>query len=676
MHVYDFNSHKPVSTYTGFNSDVTWVTFSYDESKVFAGTFGGTLFAYNYDRGKISNTFRGHLTHCRCIAGQKDDLGNYVVSGSADTNIKVWDMRQKSALATYKGHSKAIWAIDLSPDTQYVASGWTGGIVKLWDLSAGKWTNTINIRQTSASENMFIKSIKFNPADWCMAVAWSDKIVRYYDTTTYELINESLPDAHPICGIDFDPDGENVITSYSDAVKTWDLESRKLVSLVSKTARPTFDIKCAPETDFTFITENINGSMGLSSIATSVLLKKNQLEDYEEEKRLNGGVKNGAGAFDKAINQLSDDVLQNITALENEKPLDFYQLPSDKNKPLVGKIINNSDHDYVYGLEDSNDLDNYTPENSNRPQFAQVPTSVAANKGKSKITKQKSRKKVFCNNGKNMIQKPEERKKSGFGPPSSKPSLGSKVAIEGKGINGAMVNPSSKNAVSNVRKSNNGGVSLLTEEGLRKFEKELNLNVHENSTIKSEYTASLYEVPIDKPCGLNLEKFLKNVGNGITTTQTYGTMGAAPSIEVQRKLMEEIIKSNKTMLSVMNSRKIHLENVQTNWNWGDLSKTLNALVINKDTSAVMDFMNNTFVINDEASSDSIRSNVQNVKINNWGALLSHIYTLLDSRYETYLICGIKALKLVFQRVSEIISKAKDDIKHNKETAGEIKNEEK
>ena len=48
----------------------------------------------------------------------------------------------------------------------------------------------------------------------------------------------------------------------------------------------------------------------------------------------------------------------------------------------------------------------------------------------------------------------------------------------------------------------------------------------------------------------------------------------------------------------MSSRKIHLENVMANWETGDLSKTLNALVINKDTSAVMDFINNTFVEDD------------------------------------------------------------------------------
>jgi len=95
--------------------------------------------------------------------------------------------------------------------------------------------------------------------------------------------------------------------------------------------------------------------------------------------------------------------------------------------------------------------------------------------------------------------------------------------------------------------------------------------------------------------------------------------------------MEEVIKSNKTMLSVMNSRKIHLQNVQDNWELGDLSKTLNALVINKDTSAVMDFMNNSFVEGKDTK------NIEAIRITNSGSLLSHIYTLLNSKYETYLI---------------------------------------
>ena len=168
-------------------------------------------------------------------------------------------MRQKSAIATYKGHDKAIWSIDISPDTQVVASGCSGGLVKLWDLSAGKCIHTINVQKISSSDKLFIKDIKFNPADWCMAVAASDKIVRYYDTDSYELINQSHQDAHPIWNIDFEPDGEYVVTSYSDAIKVWDMENRKLKSYISKVARTTLDLKWAPESDFTFAAENVNG---------------------------------------------------------------------------------------------------------------------------------------------------------------------------------------------------------------------------------------------------------------------------------------------------------------------------------------------------------------------------------------------------------------------------------
>ena len=238
MHIYEFNSKKPVNSYSGFHSDVTCVRFSYDENKVYAGTFGGTLFVYNYERGKITNTLRGHLTHCRWVIDQKQEISNYVISGAADTNVKVWDLRQKSAIATYKGHTKAISTLDISPDTKYIASGCTGGVVKIWDITAGKCSYSFDIRKISPNENCFVKSIKFNPADIWMAIACSDKIIRYYDAISYELINESMADVHPISNVDFNPDGDVVIGAYSDSIKVWNMEENKLVSLVSKTTRP------------------------------------------------------------------------------------------------------------------------------------------------------------------------------------------------------------------------------------------------------------------------------------------------------------------------------------------------------------------------------------------------------------------------------------------------------
>jgi len=76
-----------------------------------------------------------------------------------------------------------------------------------------------------------------------MAIACSDKVIRYYDTSSYELINESSADVHPITNIEFDQEGESVVAAYSDSIKVWDLENRKMVSMVSKTARPVLDLR-------------------------------------------------------------------------------------------------------------------------------------------------------------------------------------------------------------------------------------------------------------------------------------------------------------------------------------------------------------------------------------------------------------------------------------------------
>jgi WD40 repeat protein len=46
-----------------------------------------------------------------------------MASGSYDTNIKLWDLRDKNNYATLKGHSKQVNSIDISPDRNMLVSG-------------------------------------------------------------------------------------------------------------------------------------------------------------------------------------------------------------------------------------------------------------------------------------------------------------------------------------------------------------------------------------------------------------------------------------------------------------------------------------------------------------------------------------------------------------------------
>lgn len=57
--------------------------------------------------------------------------GDFLASGSADTNLKLWDIRRKGCIFTYKGHSKAVNTLKFSPDGQWIASAGEEGAVKV-----------------------------------------------------------------------------------------------------------------------------------------------------------------------------------------------------------------------------------------------------------------------------------------------------------------------------------------------------------------------------------------------------------------------------------------------------------------------------------------------------------------------------------------------------------------
>ncbi len=53
-----------------------------------------------------------------------------LISGSMDTNVKLWNMRDKDAVATFKGHNAGVTHVKFSPDGNWVASASADGAVK------------------------------------------------------------------------------------------------------------------------------------------------------------------------------------------------------------------------------------------------------------------------------------------------------------------------------------------------------------------------------------------------------------------------------------------------------------------------------------------------------------------------------------------------------------------
>jgi WD40 repeat protein len=64
--------------------------------------------------------------------------GKTVASGSADTSIKLWDIKTGKEIRPLAGHSGFVFSVAISPDGKTLTSGSWDTSIKLWDIATGK----------------------------------------------------------------------------------------------------------------------------------------------------------------------------------------------------------------------------------------------------------------------------------------------------------------------------------------------------------------------------------------------------------------------------------------------------------------------------------------------------------------------------------------------------------
>lgn len=64
--------------------------------------------------------------------------GRYILSGSEDGIIRLWDCETSVVISRFQGHSYAVTSISFSPDGQQAVSGGTDGTVRIWKVARGE----------------------------------------------------------------------------------------------------------------------------------------------------------------------------------------------------------------------------------------------------------------------------------------------------------------------------------------------------------------------------------------------------------------------------------------------------------------------------------------------------------------------------------------------------------
>ena len=132
------------------------VAFSPDGTKIAAGG-GGTVDLWEAKTGKKLDTLKGHSDWVRSIMFSPD--GTLLASGSSDMTVKLWEVSSGTNTITLTGHTDRVRSISFSPDGTRLATGSADKSVKLWDVKTGANIDTLGSTKNPLSAKQVLRSI-------------------------------------------------------------------------------------------------------------------------------------------------------------------------------------------------------------------------------------------------------------------------------------------------------------------------------------------------------------------------------------------------------------------------------------------------------------------------------------------------------------------------------------
>ncbi|MEO5357749.1 MAG: AAA family ATPase [Nitrospirae bacterium YQR-1] len=210
----------------GHSNWVTSVSFSPDGKFIVSGSLDSTVKLWDAATGSLIRTISGHSNNVTSVSFSPD--GKFIVSGSRDDTVKLWDAATGSLIRTISGHSNTVTSVNFSPDGKFIVSGSEDNTVKLWDAATGSLIRTISGHSNT------VTSVSFSPDGKFIVSGSDDKTAKLWDAATGSLIRTISGHSNNVTSVSFSPDGKFIVSGSRDnTVKLWDAATGSLIRTMS-----------------------------------------------------------------------------------------------------------------------------------------------------------------------------------------------------------------------------------------------------------------------------------------------------------------------------------------------------------------------------------------------------------------------------------------------------------
>lgn len=220
--VFDVQNQSLVTLYTEHCAEVYSVVFSPPGNYIISGSSDCEIRIWDVDTGDtIAGPFTVHTNLMHLSARSPD--GNRLASCFADGTIRVSDVRTgEMVLEPLRGHTSSVYQVVYSPDGSCLASCSADGTIRLWDAQTGK-----NRLGPFAGHTGNVYSVVFSPDGSKLVSGSEDRTVRVWDARTGTMTAGPFG-AHTgtVLSVAYSPDGSLFASGSDDgSIRVWDAQS-------------------------------------------------------------------------------------------------------------------------------------------------------------------------------------------------------------------------------------------------------------------------------------------------------------------------------------------------------------------------------------------------------------------------------------------------------------------
>jgi WD40 repeat protein len=237
IRLYDFATGKVVALLKGHTNIVNTLVFSRDGKRLISGGALGDLAAIVWDVDKRALLYRlqGHKAEIYAVGFTPD--GERAVTGSYDTTLKLWSLKDGKEIATLAGHKNGVQSLGVSPVDGTIASGSMDGEIRLWDGSTGRYLRTLANQATS------VGGLTFSPDGKRLLSTCAQRHPCYdhvWDLATGREIAKHKIDDNIVIAATLSPDGGLAATGggYNNEIHVWDFRTGQTRKVLAGTGSP------------------------------------------------------------------------------------------------------------------------------------------------------------------------------------------------------------------------------------------------------------------------------------------------------------------------------------------------------------------------------------------------------------------------------------------------------